>query len=252
VLRLVFRNFRATLDRGGLFWQFIFPIFFIYIQGFALSPLIPNFAFGAEKVSYLVYAAAGISVFSVINSGFWNAGTLPWRDRRQGMFEQILLAPYSRSHYIASVILTTVIIVLASAGFVFLFGLPILLSTNVSITPLGTVLMAGALVLGSIFFGSLGIMISLRARSEESFFALTQVLFFLIMFPSSMFYPAELVPGILRYVFYANPATYTADMFRSGVLGAASNFLPYEIIALAILSMIAFFLAIRAFRKIKL
>jgi len=45
-LRLVYRNIRANLDRASLFFELIFPLFFIFVQGFGLNGIVPPFDVG--------------------------------------------------------------------------------------------------------------------------------------------------------------------------------------------------------------
>src|SRR3989304_1890466 len=132
MVRLVYRNLRANLDKGSLFFELIFPLFFIFIQGAAVAGIVPPFDIGNGRViSYSLFLAAGAVTLTVINGGT-NAGTQLWFDRRHGMFEQILMGPFTRAQYIFSIIITTLIIGMAGSSLVFVFALPIL--SGVSIT----------------------------------------------------------------------------------------------------------------------
>ena len=53
-------------------------------------------------------------------------GTQLWYDRKNGMFEQFLMGPFSRAQYIFSIILATLIIGIAGSLIVFVIALPIL------------------------------------------------------------------------------------------------------------------------------
>src|SRR5881396_1542752 len=59
--------------------------------GFGLNGIVPPFDIGNGKfVSYSLFLAAGAVTLTVINGGT-NAGTQLWFDRKNGMFEQILM-----------------------------------------------------------------------------------------------------------------------------------------------------------------
>ena len=74
-LRLVYRNLRANLDRASLFFELIFPLFFIFVQGFGINGIVPPFDIGnGTFVSYSLFLAAGAVTLTVINGGT-NAGT---------------------------------------------------------------------------------------------------------------------------------------------------------------------------------
>ena len=90
---MVYRNIRANLDRASLFFELIFPLFFIFVQGFGLNGIVPPFDVGNGRViSYSLFLAAGAVTLTVINGGT-NAGTQLWFDRKNGMFEQLLMGP---------------------------------------------------------------------------------------------------------------------------------------------------------------
>lgn len=248
VVRLVVRNFVSTLDRITLFFNLIFPIFFIFILGFGYTGIVPDFDLGGQTVSYPVFLAVGAVGFTVVNSGT-TAGTLLWFDRKNGMFEQILMGPFTRSQYIASMIVSTVLIGLASAGIVLVIALPVLAGTTVSLTGL---LAAGVdLALGSLFFGSLAITLSVRLKSSEAFQIVSTFIFFIVLFTSSVFYPAEAAPPAIQAVSLANPLTFVTDILRAGLLGVVTPLFAFKFAALVGASAAMFALAVRMFRNVR-
>lgn len=249
IIRLVYRNLRANLDRITLFFELVFPLFFIFVQGFAFSGIVPPFELGSGRViSYPVFLAAGVVTLTVINGGT-NAGTQLWFDRKNGMFEQILLGPFSRAQYILSIILTTLIIGIAGSLLVFAIALPVL--GGAELTYRGILLTGAALLLGTIFFGSFALALSVMLKSSESFQIVSQFFFFIFLFTSSVFYPAERAPEPIRTISFLNPLTYTTDIFRAGLFEVETPFLPIEITLMSILAVTMFTVAVSAFRRIK-
>src|SRR2546421_4899494 len=167
-LRLVYRNLRANLDRASLFFELIFPLFFIFVQGIGLNGIVPPFEIGNGRViTYSLFLAAGAVTLTVINGGT-NAGTQLWFDRKNGMFEQILMGPFTRAQYILSIILATLIIGIGGSLLVFLLAFPVL-GTGLHITLQGQLLIGLALFLGTLFFGGLAIALSVALKSSETF-----------------------------------------------------------------------------------
>ncbi len=249
IVRLVYRNFRSTLDRVTLFFELIFPLFFIFIQGFAYKGIVPDFILGGRTISYPVFLAAGAVTLTVINGGT-TAGQLLWFDRKNGMFEQILMGPFTRGQYIFSIIASTILIGITGATLVFVIALPVL-GSFVSLTPVGFLYTAIALILGSLFFGGMAIALSVVLKSSESFQVLSNLLFFVFLFTSSVFYPADRLPQTLKTISYFNPLTFITDMFRTGLLSLDVPLLPYEATALIGASIAMFLIAVLSFRKIK-
>src|SRR5437773_12019451 len=121
-VRLVYRNLRANLDKLSLFFELFFPLFFVFVQGSGLGGIIPPLDIGNGRiVPYQLFLAAGAVTLTVINAGT-NAGTQLWFDRKNGMFEQILMGPFTRAQYILSIIFATLIIGVAGSLLVFLFA----------------------------------------------------------------------------------------------------------------------------------
>ena len=248
LIRLVYRNFRSTLDRATLFFELIFPLFFIFIQGFAFTGIVPPINLDGKIIPYPVFLAAGAVTLTIINGGT-TAGQLLWFDRKNGMFEQILMGPFTRAQYIFSIIASTILIGALGAMLVFLIALPVL--GVIFISPIGFLYTAISLILGSLFFGALAIALSVRLRSSETFQVVSTFLFFVFLFTSSVFYPAEKAPVAIKTISYLNPLTYITDIFRAGLLGLAAPLLPLEATALVVLSAVMFVLAIFSFNKIK-
>jgi ABC-2 type transport system permease protein len=249
-VRLVYRNLRANLDRIALFFELIFPLFFIFVQGFALGGIIPPFNVGNGRIiSYPLFLAAGAVTLTVINGGT-TAGTQLWFDRKNGMFEQILMAPFSRAQYILSIVFATLIIGIAGSLLVLILALPVL-GGGVAITFQGIILTALALFLGTVFFGGFAIALSVALKSSETFQIVSTFAFFVFLFTSTVFYPANYAPSIIRTVSLLNPLTYTTDMFRAGLFNSVTPFIPIEVLALAIEALAVFVIAVISFRRIR-
>ncbi len=247
--RLVYRNLRANLDRITIFFELVFPLFFIFIQGFGLGGIIPNLEVGSIKLSYPQYLAAGAVTLTVINSGT-NAGTQLWFDRKNGMFEQLLMGPFTRAQYILSIILATMVLGLAASSLVFLIAFPII-GSSLSITPWGGVLIFLAIFLGTVFFGTFAIAISVALRSSETFQVVSTFAFFIFLFISTVFFPADKAPLAIQTVSNLNPLTYTTDVFRAGLFGALTPTNLLELGVLAVEAAAMFTVAVFAFRRIR-
>ncbi|MEX2349143.1 MAG: ABC transporter permease, partial [Nitrosopumilaceae archaeon] len=117
VIRLVNRNLTISLNKGFLIWQVIFPLIYIFVAGFAYTALIDFVPLGNKMLDYPAYIASGMIGFNIMNSTLVS-GIIIWNDRRHGMFEQILVGPFTRAHYILSNVYTIGIIGLISAALI--------------------------------------------------------------------------------------------------------------------------------------
>lgn len=204
---------------------------------------------GGAAVGYPLFLAAGAVTLTVINGGT-NAGTQLWFDRKNGMFEQILMGPFTRAQYILSIILATLIIGVAGSLLVFLFALPVL-GAGLALGPQGLLLVAAALFLGTVFFGAFAIALSVALRSSETFQVVSAFAFFVFLFTSSVFFPESQAPAPIRAVSLANPMTYTTDIFRAGLFGGDLALVTPPLALLALEAAAMFVIAVVAFRRIR-
>ncbi len=248
-VRLVYRNLRANLDKASLFFELIFPLFFIFVQGMGINGIIPPFELGGRLITYSEFIAAGAVTLTVINGGT-NAGTQLWFDRKNGMFEQILMGPFSRAQYILSIIFATLIIGVVGSLLVFVFAFPVV-GASATFTLQGQLLIAAALFLGTMFFGSFAIALSVALKSSETFQVVSTFAFFIFLFTSSVFFPSSNAPAAIQAASLANPLTYTTDIFRAGLFDAVTPLVSLELLVLAVEAAIMFVIAVVAFRRIR-
>ena len=243
IFRLTYRNLVASVDKVFLIWQVVFPIFYIFISGYSYSALIGNqgIRLGDVFVSYPSYLAAGMIGFNVMNSSTV-AGSIIWNDKRNGMFQQLLVMPFTKLQYIISNLVTIMIMGLASALLILLVGLPTMLgSANPTLWSIPYTIFA--IIVGSIFFGSFTVIISTRLKSSEGFNVISNGIFLFFAFASSTFYPAEGVTEPLKTAFYLNPLTYIVDVTRAGIYSQITDFVIVEVVVISMLSSLAFFTA---------
>lgn len=245
LIRLATRNFRASLDREFLVIQLVLPLFFIFVAGFGYTLIVPK----VQGVSYETFLATGAVAMTVMSSSMLS-GTMIWFDRNFGMFEQILMGPFTRFQYVMSVVLSVIITGLISAFLIFVISLTV--SSGVILNAWSILSLVFYLILGSLFFGNFGILVSLKVKSSEALAASMNLTFFLFTFLSSVFYPSHSNFLALRIVFQINPLTYVADLVRTAIIGVQGFNVPLEISILLVESAVMSFLASRAINRIEL
>jgi ABC-2 type transport system permease protein len=249
---LLYRNLVASIDKVFLIWQVVFPIVYIFIAGYSYSALIGEggIKMGSAIVTYPAFLAAGMIGFNMMNSSTI-AGSIVWNDRRNGMFQQILVMPFARMEYVAGSIITIMLMGLASAGLILVAGSPTLVGAAVP-TFVGSMYVLYALITGAIFFGSIAIIISTRLRSNEGFNVIVNSVFLFFSFVSTAFYPPQGVPGALSAAFYANPLTYIVDVTRAGIFNQIDSFVNIEVGVIAAFTTAAFLLATLSMMRMRI
>ena len=250
IFRLVNRNLTISLNMGFVIWQIIFPLIYIFVAGFAYTALIHQVAFANKTLDYPAFIATGMIGFNIMNSTLIS-GIIIWNDRRHGMFEQILVGPFTRSQYILSNVYTIGIIGLVSAGMITAVGYPLFFK-SVEFNVLTIPLVVFASITGAILFGSIASIISTRLKSSEGFNVVINTVFLFFAFVSTAFYPAEGAPKILSTAFYFNPLTYLVDVVRAGIFGYFNDLVGVEMLILSSSALILFLIATRLLSRLEL
>lgn len=246
--RLVVRNLTVVLNPGFLLWQVIFPLIYIFVAGFAYTAIIDSVEIDGNSLDYPAFLATGMIGFAIMNSTMVS-GVIIWNDRRNGMFEQILSGPFTRSHYILGNVITIWIVGFASAGFILAVGLPVFVGS--AALGLNTLLfLTAATVAGSMLFGSIVSILSTRLKSNEGFSVILNTVFLFSAFVSTAFYPAEGAPEPLATAFYLNPLTYLVDIIRAGIFGTVTDFVLMEAAVLSGAAVVLFVIAARLLTKL--
>ncbi len=248
-IRLVNRNLTISLNMGFVIWQIVFPLIYIFVAGFAYTALIHKVPFGNVSLGYPAFIATGMIGFNIMNSTLIS-GIIIWNDRRHGMFEQILVGPFTRAQYILSNVYTIGIIGLVSAAMITAVGYPLFFQ-DVKFNILTVPLVVFASITGSILFGSIASIISTRLKSSEGFNVVINTVFLFFAFVSTAFYPAQGAPPILSSAFYFNPLTYLVDVVRAGIFGHFDGLVAQEMIVLAAGAGVLFVVATRMLSRLE-
>jgi len=245
----VYRNVVAAIDKIFLIWQVAFPVVYIFVAGYAYSALIGHqgVKLGILSITYTSFLTAGMIGFNVMN-GSTVAGNIIWNDKRNGMFQQLLVMPFSKVQYIIGNLITIILIGLSSAALIMIIGLPAM-AKDVNITLWSLPYTIYALVVGSVFFGSFSIILSTKIKSSEGYNVISNGLFLFFAFVSSAFYPAQGLPELLSVAFYINPLTYIVDISRAGIFSQINMSINIEVLMIGFLAATVFLLATRSMIK---
>jgi ABC-2 type transport system permease protein len=251
ILKLLVRDIRGSFLMSPLFLasMLVSPLIYIFVLGFAFGGAISTVVAGEISMSYILFLAPGIIVSQFLTGGVY-AGASIWFDKRFGMFEQILVGPFTKTQYITSKILSVALQGLAMAFLVLLLASPLL--SGLSVNFLGILYIVAAWMFGSLLFGSLSIIVSTAIKTDEVLNVVFNIIMPPLLFLSSVFFPLENVPAFIRVLALANPLTYAADMFRAGMLGLQPSYLSYEVLLLIVESVSMFILAVKRFKGIKI
>lgn len=242
ILRLMYRNIVVNTDPGSLTILVGLPALYLVFFGFGFGALTSS-AQGSSD--YRAYLTPGIMAFQCVMAGTVG-GSMLWADRRWGMLAQLLVGPFTRLQYLLGIMFTSLIFGLAGALVMLGVAYVLLISTSVSL--FGAFVMFGSIAVGSIFFGSLMLLISALVKSNNAYNSIQILILFVVNFASTVFYP--LSPGLplpIRVLFLVNPLTYVANSVRAGYFGSLPTGDMYQMALLVVETVVVLTLAVRAY-----
>ncbi|MCL4342625.1 MAG: ABC transporter permease [Candidatus Thermoplasmatota archaeon] len=216
-VRLTVRNVMVNTDPGTMFFMFGIPIFYLLVMGLLYQGIITGIPVNGVLIPYTTFLAPGIVGMQAFTAGNIGGGML-WADRRWGMFEQLLVGPFRRSEYLFGIIFLSVIFAIGGSLIMIILA-SLIKSATFSMSLLSYAYLIAALVTGTILFSSLFLIISIKARSMNAYSTITFLLFFLLDFASTAFYPiTSNTPLPLRIVSAGNPLSYIVDVMRDSMV----------------------------------
>jgi ABC-2 type transport system permease protein len=199
------------------------------------------FAAGVEqytKINYLV----GAIVFSLSLMGVNGIGQEIAQDRLLGTLKWFVTSPIHPLSYVVGVLLPHILAGIINSFVIlaigkFLWGAPLSLSPILLLV----------FVLSILSLLGLGAVIGSYSKNPAQAYGLTNILSFVIIFLSPVYYPIDILPLPVRIVSYVLPTTYAAQALRSVLSGSFATV--FE--SLIILSVMAAFLLILGVSKVK-
>ncbi|AAT42681.1 ABC transporter permease [Picrophilus oshimae] len=243
--KLMVRNILVNTDPGTLMFLVAMPAMYLIFMGFMFGGLINNI----PGFNYKEFLTPGIMGFDTVSAGAI-AGSLLWSDRRYGMFEQILTAPYTRSEYLFGILYATIF--LSLIGSVILLIISQVLVIHIYMSAAGLIFMIVNIIIGGLFWGFLFLALAAKTRSNQAYNSIQIFIIFFADFASTVFYPlTSKTPAALKYMFYINPLTYIANGIRSGYLSSINSGTLTEFFILLSETIIMGIIAILLYRKVR-
>ena len=245
LFRLVYRNLVVNTDPGSLVILVALPSMYMVFMGYGFQSLIESQS--ANAGSYIRFLAPGILAFQTVISGTVG-GSMLWADRRWGMLAQLLSGPFTRTQYLGGIIVTTILMGLG--GTTLMLVVALLMLHSLPLTLGGTALMYLTIVVGSVFFGSLMLLISALVHSNNAYNSIQVLILFFVNFASTVFYPlTNSLPEAIRVMFIVNPLTYVANNVRAGFLGAYASQDAFEFALLVLEALVLLAVSSRAYMR---
>lgn len=215
------------------------------LQHYNATPVIgiyPTTA-NAQVTKYIDFLVPGLIGFSILISPMFSMVNISSEYKRTKLFKQLSLTPLSKLEWLASkvlwyILLSTISFLLMVAAGVFVFQADIVLS----------VWLIPFLVLGPLFFASLGMLVGTISKSTETASVIGNVITFPMMFLSGTFFPISLMPPYLQSFAHVLPLFYIVDGLTGVMIYRNYTQTAIDLVVVAVITIIAFVAAARAFK----
>ncbi len=173
----------------AVFFSFIFPVF-IYV--------VFNLIWGTDMPAYARFLLTGVLVMTTLSDALFSVGNVVTEYEQSGEIRFFKVIPYPFGRLILALLVSRLVLILASSLLVIGVGCCFF---GVTLTASEAGFLALGLVSGFILFSFLGVLLGLSAKNRLMGVALTNFIFFILLFLSDTFYPmTELNPELGRWV----------------------------------------------------
>lgn len=195
-------------------WDLCYPMVNLLVFGVGIDAAL-GLKFAAGGFDYNAFFLAGclaLGSFAIPSNTAWSF----FMDRDNGIFYEMLTYPMTRAQYLFGRMLFTISLALVQA-LLTLAAARYLLHVLLAETRLAPLLLM--LVFGPSAWFYLYAALALRIRRNDAFNAVTSILYFVLIFVSSMFYPTEPLPRWFAVAALSNPITWQVDVLRYATIG---------------------------------
>lgn len=245
------RQLRTTYDlRPALLISEMLPsLLYILIATVAYRAIIPPFRIGDKFMDYAAFLVPGVALMEVASISVLG-GAMFWTDKYNGMLERILSMPFPRPYYFVSRILSLLVTSLGIAGVLTLVGLPFVFSSISTSLP-SALLAIVSIACTCLFFGSLSLLATPSLKTPDSVTVFSRLVSTPLVLMSSVFYPLDNVPAVVRDIARFNPLSFAADILRFSLYGVSDTNIATEVAALVAATAFIFLITVYAFERLE-
>lgn len=216
---------------------------YAYIYGIA-TPL--NITYEEVKPEALATRANVIGWYTIgaigmtfLYTGFSRGATIIYKERAYGTLRRILASPITPSVLIMALMLSSIVILLASALIILLVGIYVV-GANIVFNPINPVhwLIPLLLIVAAYMSTGIGFILSLFTKTPESAGSLGTALGLALSFTAGIWFPKTWMPSWLRVIADYFPPTWVIDTIRNiAVYGAGLDGIWVDLIKIVLASI---------------
>lgn len=197
----------------------------------------------SQANKYVDFLVPGLIGFSILVPPMFSLVNLSSEYKKTKLFKQLSLTPLTKTEWLISkvlwyILLTALSFILMVIVGVLVFGAHIALS----------LWLIPFLVLGPMFFSSLGMLVGIVIKSSETAGVIGNVVTFPMMFLSGTFFPVSLMPLYLQHFAHALPLFYVIEGLNAIMIYSNYAQATMDLLVTATLTVMIFVAAVRLFK----
>ena len=194
---------------------------------------------------YIDFLIPGLLGMNLMNSGMWGIGFALVDMRQRKLLKRFVATPMRRGDFLLALMSSRLILMVIEVGLLLVFGVFAfhmrVLGSLFSIALLGA--------MGSLCFGSVGLLTASRARKIESVSGLINLVMMPMWIFSGVFFSYERFPAVVQPLIKLLPLTALNDALRATILEGTPLFHQWSrLLVLGLWGVVSFALALKWFR----
>ncbi len=197
----------------------------------------------SSSYKYIDFLIPGLIGFSVLTSPMFSLVNISSEYKKTKLFKQLSLTPLTKTEWLTSKIIWYVVLGLISFFLMTQVGAALFgahLDYSLALIPF--------LVMGPLFFVSLGMLVGMISRSTESAAVVGNLITFPMMFLSGTFFPVTLMPTYLQNIAHVLPLFYLIDGLNQVMVYTNLAQALFDLELIVVISAIVFVLAVVFFK----
>ena len=197
----------------------------------------------SKSYTYIDYLVPGLIGFSILTSPMFSMVNISSEYKKSKFFKQLSLTPLTKGEWLTSKVIWYVLLSIISFFLMTFFGRALFqaqITINAAVVPF--------LVIGPLFFVSLGMLVGTVTKSVESAGVVGNIITFPMMFLSGTFFPISEMPTYLQEFAHVLPLFYLIEGLNNVMVYGNYSQALVDIAVLIVLSAVVFVLAVRFFK----
>lgn len=198
----------------------------------------------ARSQRYIDFLVPGLLAFTLMQIAIAGSGFNIVEYRRKGILKRLFVTPLKPRDFILALVQARLVLCLVQLSILLVIAVLAL-----KVTVMGDFFsLYAVIILGTGIFLCIGFCLGSVAKTQQSIMAIGNLIIFPQIFLSGIFYPTDILPGLIQPLANVLPLTFVANALREVAIDGASLLsLGADLVGMLLWLILAFVLAVKSF-----